>query len=54
MEDYLYQINLIQSFLIKSALQGGPRDLVLRIGLIGYEFSFPVVNQLSDETSQLR
>ena len=32
----LYQINLIRRLEIKSALRGGPRDLALQIGVIGY------------------
>ena len=39
-EMVLYQINLIRSFPIKSALRGGPRDLALQIGLIGYYTGF--------------
>ena len=39
----LYQINTIQSFPIKSALRGGPRDLTLQIGVIGYYDSYVIV-----------
>ena len=43
-ETVLYQINLIRSFPIKSAVRGGPRDLALQIGLIGYNIVQTLVN----------
>ena len=38
----LYQINLIRRLQIKLALQGGPRDLTLQIGLIEYHLSYQI------------
>jgi hypothetical protein len=39
---------LIRSFLIKSALRGGPRDLTLQIGLIRYNKYSVMVVYLSE------